>query len=73
MKPRVAIVDYGVGNLFSVAQSCNHAGLEPLVTSDVRVIKSADAVILPGVGTFGFAMSRLNALGLVPALLNTTH
>jgi imidazole glycerol-phosphate synthase subunit HisH len=72
-KPRVAIVDYGVGNLFSVAQACAHVGLTPEITSDAEQLYTADAVILPGVGAFGFAMSRLQALGLVPALLETAE
>jgi imidazole glycerol-phosphate synthase subunit HisH len=73
IQPRVAIVDYGVGNLFSVAQACSHVGLIPEITSDAPRIATADAVILPGVGAFGFAMSRLQELGLVPALLATAE
>lgn len=69
----VAIVDYGVGNLFSVAQACVHVGLRPEITSDASRILAADAVILPGVGAFGFAMSRLQELGLVSALLETAQ
>jgi imidazole glycerol-phosphate synthase subunit HisH len=72
-QPRVAIVDYGVGNLFSVAQACSHVGLTPEITSDASHIATADAVILPGVGAFGFAMSRLHELDLVPALLATAE
>jgi imidazole glycerol-phosphate synthase subunit HisH len=71
IKPRIAIVDYGVGNLFSVAQACAHVGLSPDISSDAARIASADAVILPGVGAFGFAMSRLQDLGLVKTLLET--
>jgi imidazole glycerol-phosphate synthase subunit HisH len=71
--PRVAIVDYGVGNLFSVAQACTHVGLAPEITSDSLRITTADAVILPGVGAFGFAMARLQDLGLISALLATAE
>ncbi len=73
MKPRVAIVNYGVGNLFSVAQACTHVGLESVSTSDPAEVLAADAVVLPGVGAFGFAMSRLQSLKLVPALLETAQ
>ncbi len=65
---RVAIVDYGMGNLFSVAHACEHVGLDAAVTPDAGVIAAADAVILPGVGAFGDAMDNLRALGLVDVL-----
>lgn len=61
----VAIVDYGLGNLFSVRQACEHAGLRPEITSDSGVITSADAVVLPGVGAFGDAMANLRKLDLI--------
>ena len=66
--PRVAIIDYGMGNLFSVGQACRAVELEGVVTSDAGEIQSADAVILPGVGAFGTAMGRLRSLGLVEPL-----
>jgi imidazole glycerol-phosphate synthase subunit HisH len=62
---KVAIIDYGMGNLFSVKQACIHENLEPLVTSDARVILDADGVILPGVGAFGEAMMQLQKLDLI--------
>jgi glutamine amidotransferase len=65
---RVAIVDYGVGNVFSIARSCALAGLEPLLTSDVRELASARAIILPGIGAFGDAMAALHRLRLVDLL-----
>ena len=61
----VAIVDYGVGNLFSVKHACEYAGMHGHITSDGRQILDADVVILPGVGAFGDAMERLNKLDLV--------
>lgn len=64
----VAIVDHGLGNLFSVAQACRATGLAASVTSDRRVIELADAVILPGVGAFGDAMATLCRLDLVSPL-----
>ena len=67
-RPRVAIVDYELGNLFSVQRACERAGLEALVTADAREIAAADAVILPGVGAFGDAMATLRRRDLVGAL-----
>ena len=51
----IAIVDYGVGNLFSLAASFRKIGAETVITSDRAVIAAADRVILPGVGAFGDA------------------
>ncbi len=62
------IVDYGVGNLFSLASSLRHIGVESVVTSDKDELALADRIILPGVGAFGDAMKKLEATGLVPAL-----
>ncbi len=64
----VAIVDYGLGNLFSVAQACVHAGLEPRITASPREIENAKGVIIPGVGAFGTAMETLTKLDLVTVL-----
>lgn len=66
--PTVAIVDYGMGNLFSVARVCEHVDLRANVTTSVEDLYRADAVILPGVGSFGHAMSELRRLGMVDAL-----
>ena len=60
----IAIVDYGVGNLFSLSHSLRHIGAEPVVTRDAQVILSADHVILPGVGAFGDAAKKLISSGL---------
>ncbi len=62
---RVAIVDFEMCNLFSVNQACEYVGLEPVITSDRNVILKADAIILPGVGAFGDAMSNLKRLNLI--------
>ena len=51
----IAIIDYGVGNLFSLEHSFKTVGAEVAVTSDARAILRADRVILPGVGAFGDA------------------
>ena len=64
----IAIVDYGVGNLFSLASSLRALGLESTVTGDPGAIRAADKVILPGVGAFGDARERLDAAGLIPVL-----
>lgn len=64
----IAIIDYGVGNLFSLRSSLEALGLEAAVTADPAVIRAADRVILPGVGAFGDAMDKLGATGLVPVI-----
>jgi imidazole glycerol-phosphate synthase subunit HisH len=65
---RAAIVDYGMGNLFSVKHACRAAGLETFVTSSKEEILTSAAVILPGVGAFGDAMEALHRLDLVSVL-----
>ena len=60
----VAIVDYGVGNLFSLTCSFKAVGQDVRVTSDADVLRAADAVVLPGVGAFGDAIDALRATGL---------
>jgi glutamine amidotransferase len=66
--PEVAIVDYGMGNLYSVRQACAHVGLRARITANPGDIRGADAVILPGVGAFGDAMATLNRLDLAGAI-----
>lgn len=60
----VAIVDYGVGNLFSLRSSFAMIGADAIATSDPDVIRSAERIILPGVGAFGDAREKLAATGL---------
>ncbi len=60
----IVIVDYGVGNLFSLRSSLLALGQPAEVTGDSEVIRSADRVILPGVGAFGDAADKLRASGL---------
>ncbi|MGH2722921.1 MAG: imidazole glycerol phosphate synthase subunit HisH [Actinomycetota bacterium] len=62
--PRVAILDYGMGNLRSVARAVDHAGGDPVVTSDAAEVGRAEALIVPGVGAFGACMANLRATGL---------
>jgi imidazole glycerol-phosphate synthase subunit HisH len=63
--PSIVIVDYGAGNLRSVARAVAHAGCEPNVTADPGEVVRADAVILPGVGAAADTMRNLNERGLV--------
>ena len=60
----IAIVDYGVGNLFSLQSSFSMIGEEAVVTGDAAVLKSADRLILPGVGAFEDAGAKLREAGL---------
>ena len=64
----IAVIDYGVGNLFSLLGSLRALGLDACVTADPDEIRRADRIILPGVGAFGDAIARLNSTGLVPLL-----
>lgn len=63
-----AIIDYGVGNLFSLRSSFARIGETAVVTADPAVIRSADRVILPGVGAFRDAIGKLRESGLIPVL-----
>ena len=65
----VAIVDYGVGNLYSLQSSLCFLGLETEVTGETARLRAADRIILPGVGAFGDARAKLEATGLVSVLL----
>lgn len=68
MNASVAIVDYGLGNLYSVQRACDHVGLRATITNDPDAVRRADGIILPGVGAFGDAMSTLRANGMVEVL-----
>ncbi len=61
----IVIVDYGMGNLLSVAKAFAHLGHSAQVSSDPEVVGNADKVVLPGVGAFGACMENLRAAGLV--------
>ena len=60
----IAIVDYGVGNLFSLARSFAAIGVEVEITADPEKLRKADKILLPGVGAFGDAADKLRATGL---------
>ena len=66
--PRIAVVDYGAGNLRSVARALVRSGLEPDVTGDPAAVRAADGVVLPGVGAFADAMAHLAEKGLDDAV-----
>jgi glutamine amidotransferase len=63
-----AIVDYGLGNLFSIKHACEHTGIRTMITSSSSEIRGADALILPGVGAFGDAVASLRRLKLIDVL-----
>lgn len=60
----IAVIDYGVGNLFSLTQSLKKIGADSVVTADHEIIARADKLILPGVGAFGDAAQKLKESGL---------
>jgi glutamine amidotransferase len=66
----IAIVDYGVGNLHSVAKALEQAGADAHVTSDFREVGSAAAVVLPGVGAFKDSMDALHRSDLAKAVMD---
>lgn len=67
-KTNVAIVDYNLGNLFSIKHACTRVGLDAVITSSKEEILSTSAVLLPGMGAFGDAMHTLHQLDLVSVL-----
>lgn len=69
----IAIVDYGVGNLFSLASSVKSLGAEVRVTHEAEDLRKATHILLPGVGAFADAAAKLNATGLVPVLREETR
>ena len=64
----IAIVDYGVGNLFSLRCSLEKIGADVIVTNDPAVIRKADKLLLPGVGAFEDAAKKLRSTGLVSVI-----
>ena len=64
----ITIVDYGVGNLYSLTASLRYIGADVKVTGDAEDLKAADKIILPGVGAFEDAIGKLRATGLVETL-----
>ncbi|MDO4486708.1 MAG: imidazole glycerol phosphate synthase subunit HisH [Bacillota bacterium] len=68
----IAIIDYGVGNLFSLAASLKYLEADTKVTNNIEDIKKADRIILPGVGAFEDAIAKLRATGLVDTIMEQT-
>jgi glutamine amidotransferase len=68
MSPRVAVLDYGMGNRRSVEKALEHVGAEVVVTGDAEILKGCAGVVIPGVGAFPKAMSTLQDMGLVEPL-----
>ncbi len=66
----IAIIDYGVGNLFSLKSSFGAIGADVIVTDSEEKIRSADKIILPGVGAFSDAIAKLRATGLDKVLID---
>ena len=66
----IAVIDYGVGNLFSLTSSLSRIGAESVVTDDPEVIRRADKIILPGVGAFSDAKRKLSESGLDKVILD---
>src|SRR3954453_1266272 len=64
MNARIAILDYGMGNLRSVEKALEHVGVTATISGDAGEVRAADGVILPGVGAFPRAMERIRELGL---------
>ena len=64
MTARIAIVDYGMGNLRSVEKALEHVGARAAISSESAALREAEGLILPGVGAFPRAMERIRALGL---------
>ncbi|MCX8130813.1 MAG: imidazole glycerol phosphate synthase subunit HisH [Clostridia bacterium] len=65
----IAIIDYGMGNTFSVFNALDYIGVEAVITNKETEIKNADRIILPGVGAFGDCIENLKQLGLKDLLM----
>ena len=63
-RPRIAVIDYGAGNLVSIEQALTAVGADVVLASDAEPLRAADALIVPGVGAAEPAMARLDAAGL---------
>lgn len=67
-KPKITVIDYGVGNLLSVQRGLEHCGAEVVLTAAPEAVLTASRVVLPGVGAFANAMEALDQHNLVPAI-----
>lgn len=66
-----AIIDYNMGNLFSLKSICNYVGINAIITSDQEIIRNSKSIILPGVGAFGDAMNALEKLNLIDIIIRS--
>lgn len=73
MKKKICIIDYKLGNLFSVNQALINIGLDVEIASDRETIMKADAVVLPGVGAYGDAMNHLQELKLIDPIMKSVE
>lgn len=69
----IAIIDYGVGNIFSLYNALRHIGAEVKLTADPEEIKKADKLVLPGVGAFAAAMEKLKNTGMAELVAEETE
>lgn len=69
----IAIVDYGAGNMYSIARALEHVGTSVHVSDDPALLDEAEAVVLPGVGSAGSAMTRMRECGLDAAIRRATE
>ncbi|MFH1306560.1 MAG: imidazole glycerol phosphate synthase subunit HisH, partial [Candidatus Micrarchaeota archaeon] len=67
----IAIINYGSGNIQSVKNALDYIGENSAITANPKEVMQADKIIFPGVGSFGFAMQRLEATGLESAILES--
>ena len=72
-RKKVVIIDYQLGNLFSVKQACDTVGIDAKLSSSKEDILNADALVLPGVGAFIEAMNNLQILDLIEAIKNKVN
>ena len=64
MEPKISIIDYGMGNIYSIKCALKEVGLKSILTNSAKEIKKTQAIILPGVGAFPEAMKRLKKIKL---------
>ncbi len=69
----IAIIDYGVGNLFSLVSSFKAIGVDAVITGDETEIRKAEKIILPGVGAFGDAIAKLRKTGLDKVIIDEVN
>ncbi len=70
---KIVIVDYGLGNLFSIKQALSAAGADAIFSSKAEDLENCDGILLPGVGAFADAMMRLKELNLVSVIQKAAH